>query len=53
MYRFVTVALSPKSAQSAQSASIGPIKPSRRRLDIDTFVGFACVALLPVALWFA
>ena len=30
-----------------------PIAPSRRRLDPDRIVGFACVALLPLALWLA
>lgn len=30
-----------------------PMAPSRRRFDIDSFVGYACVLLLPVALWLA
>ena len=27
--------------------------PSRRRFDVDAFVGYACVLLLPLALWLA
>ncbi|GAA4406816.1 hypothetical protein GCM10023089_15860 [Quisquiliibacterium transsilvanicum] len=30
-----------------------PMVPSRRRLDPDRIVGFACAALLPLALWLA
>jgi len=30
-----------------------PMAPSRRRLDPDRIVGFACAALLPLALWLA
>ena len=30
-----------------------PMAPSRRRFDPDRIVGFACAALLPLALWLA
>lgn len=38
---------------SASPISASPIAPTRRRFDVDSFVGFACVMLLPIALWFA
>ncbi len=44
---------SKSKANSRRSLPALPIAPTRRRFDVDSFVGLACVLLLPVALWFA
>jgi hypothetical protein len=45
-------------ANGNHSSSALPIAPTRGRFDrgrfdVDSFVGLACVLLLPIALWFA
>ena len=40
-------------ANGNRSRSALPIAPTRGRFDVDSFVGLACVVLLPIALWFA
>lgn len=44
---------SKSKANANRSLSALPIAPTRQRFDVDSFVGFACVVLLPIALWFA
>jgi hypothetical protein len=40
-------------ANANRSRSASRIAPTRQRFDVDSFVGFACVVLLPIALWFS
>ncbi len=41
------------SVSCAARPVTAPMLPSRVRIDPDRIVGFACVALLPLALWLA
>ena len=45
--------LSKSKANGNRSLFASPIAPTRHRFDVDSFVGLACVVLLPIALWFA
>lgn len=50
---FEFAARRPAAASSRATLVAAPMSPSRVRVDPDRVVGYACLMLLPLALWLA